>query len=400
MNETVFETAQEAAQRMGVTVRAVQKWAAGGRIPGAVKSGRAWKIPKEAKTPEADRDAANGIPDVYRTTPFRLAMPLLNSSYPIGGCLDYINSLPDPDDRNIALGEYYFFSGRGEEAAQVTEPYLDSRDPALRFSASLICTFANLTRGHSHLARFAMGNLHEQVHHSLHADVPKESLAIGIFTATAASVLLHLPLPQIPHLEDYLKYLPGGLRMYGCYILAHKAYLDGDYSRCLTFADAGIALSMEVYPIACIYSHIIAAVALMNMKKPTEAAQRMAEAWKLAQPDDLIQPFGEHHGLLQGLIETCFKEDYPKEYDRIIAITYAFSATWREIHNPDTSHDVADNLSTIEFTIAMLYTRGWSYKEIAGHLQISERSVSTRVSDIFAKTGVSNRTDLKKFMLK
>lgn len=395
-----YETVQEAAERMGVTVRAVQKWAANGKIPGAVKFGRSWKIPKETKTPEADNKASSGIPDVYQITPFRLAMPLLNSCYPVGKCIEYINSMPDPDDRNIALGEYFFFAGRGEEAAQITEPYLDSHDPALRFSASLICTFANLTRGHSHLARFAMSNLQEQVRRGLHSDAPKEFHAIGIFTATAASVLLHLPLPQIPPLEEYLKYLPGGLRMYGCYILAHKAYLDGDYSRCLTFADAGIALSMEVYPIACIYSHVIAAVALMNMRKPSEAAQRMAEAWKLAQPDDLIQPFGEHHGLLQGLIEIFFKKDYPKEYDRIIAVTYAFSATWREIHNPDTNHDVADNLSTMEFTIAMLYTRGWSYKEIAGHLQISERSVSTKVSDVFAKTGVNNRTDLKKFMLK
>ena len=395
-----FETVQETAQRLGVTVRAVQKWAANGKIPGAVRFGRSWMIPKGTKLLIADNVKQNGIPDVYQITPFRMAMPLMNSSYPVGGCLDYINSLPDPDDRNIALGEYYLFSGRCEEAAQTAEPYLDSHDPSLRYSASLICTFANLSRGHSHLARFAMNNLHEQVQRGLNSDAPKEFHAMGIFTATTAAVLLHLPLPQIPPLEQYLKYLPGGMRIYGCYVLAHKAYLDGDYSRCLTFADAGMALSMEQYPISCIYSHIIASVALMNMKKTKEAAQRLEEAWKLAQPDDLIQPFGEHHGLLQGLIEIYFRNNHPKDYERIIAITYAFSATWRQIHNPDTNHDVADNLSTMEFTIAMLYTRGWSYKEIAAHLQISERSVSTRVADIFSKTGVNNRNDLKKFMLK
>jgi len=204
---------------------------------------------------------------------------------------------------------------------------------------------------------------------------------------------------KMDSVDNYLKYLPGGLRMYGCYVLAHKAYLEGDYSRCLTFADAGIALSMEPYPIPTIYSHIIAAVALMNLKRRREAEERMEKAWALAQPDDLIQPFGEHHGLLQGLIEIYFKKERPKEYERIIAITYAFSRTWREIHNPDTGHDVADNLSTMEFTIAMLYSRGWSAKEIGGHMNLSIRRVRDHLTTIYEKLDVRNRDEMRRFML-
>ena len=396
-----YITAKEAAERWGITVRRVQQYCKDGLLPGATKMGTVWMVPKDAEPPVLGRQGAaeNGIPGVYQLTPFRLAMPLLNSSYPVGGCVDYINAMPDPDDRNIALGEYYFFSGRGEDSARVTEPYLSSHDPALRFSASLVNAFANLSRGRSDLARIAMGNVQEQVRLGLASDAPKEFHAIGIFTATTASVLLHLPVPPIPPLEEYLKYLPGGLRMYGCYVLAHKAYLVGDYSRCLTFADAGIALSMEPYPIPTIYAHIIAAVALMNLKQRKEAEERMEKAWALAQPDDLIQPFGEHHGLLQGLIEIYFKKERPKEYERIIAITYAFSRTWREIHNPDTGHDVADNLSTMEFTIAMLYSRGWSAKEIGGHMNLSIRRVRNHLTTIYDKLDVRNRDEMRRFML-
>lgn len=127
MNEKAFETAQQAAARLGVTPRAVQKWAAAVRLPGAVRHGRSWLIPKEAAVlPASEADGSerpaeatpNGIPDVYQLTPFRMAMPLVNSAYPVGEARKYIETMPDPDDRNIALCEYYFFSGRPEQAAK------------------------------------------------------------------------------------------------------------------------------------------------------------------------------------------------------------------------------------------------------------------------------------------
>ncbi len=396
-----FETAQEAAARLGITVRAIQKQAAAGKIPGAERHGRAWLIPRSYVP--ADKQPApenNGIPDVYQIAPFRLAMPLLNSAYPIGRVMEYIRAMPDADDRQIALSEYHLFAGNAEEAAKTAEPYLDSHDPALRFSASLICTFSNLGRGHTHLARFAMENLRRQVEAGIHSDAPPLFHAMGIFVATAASVLLHLPEPNVPPLDEYLSYLPGGLKLYACYILAHKAYLNREYAKCLTIADIGLALCPHKYPIAAIYTHIAAAMALINMKRVDEALVHMDRAWKMAEPDGLLQPFGEHHGLLQGMVEIYFKKTAPDLLPRILSITYAFSATWRKIHNPDTRHDVADNLTTTEFTIAMLYHRGWTAKEIAVHMEISVRSVTRHIATIYEKLGISDRDMLEKYMLR
>ena len=50
------------------------------------------------------------------------------------------------------------------------------------------------------------------------------------------------------------------------------------------------------------------------------------------------------------------------------------------IHNPDTNEDVADNLTTTEFTIAMLANRGWTNKEIAEHLDITTRTVKQHLT--------------------
>jgi len=223
---------------------------------------------------------------------------------------------------------------------------------------------------------------------------------MGVFTATTASVLLHLPTGKIPPLEGYLKHLPEGMKLYACYILAHKAYLEKNYEKCLTTAELSLALSPEMYPIPMVYLHIVAAMALANMKRMDEARQHIDEAWKIAQPDDLIEAFGEHHGLLQGLIETYFKNNAPEYLERIIAITYAFSASWRRIHNPETGHDVADNLTTTEFTVAMLFNRGWAVKEIAEHMEISERTTKRHIASIYNKLGISDRDMLEKFMLR
>jgi len=397
-----FETAQEAAVRLGITVRAIQKQAAAGKIPGAKRHSRAWLIPSDYDPAvlKEQKAAGNGIPDVYQITPFRQAMPLMNSAYPVGRVMEYINAMPDADDRQIALAEYYFFSGQAEKCAQTAEPYLDSHDPALRYSASLLCTFANLGRGHAHLARFAMSRLQEQVSAGFHADSPVRFHAMGVFTATTVSVLLHLPTGKIPPLEGYLKHLPEGMKLYACYILAHKAYLEKNYEKCLNTAELSLALTPEMYPIATVYLHIVAAMALANMKRMDEARQHIDEAWKIAQPDDLIEAFGEHHGLLQGLIETYFKNNAPEYLERIIAITYAFSASWRRIHNPETGHDVADNLTTTEFTVAMLLNRGWAVKEIADHMEISERTIKRHIASIYNKLGISDRDMLEKFMLR
>jgi len=44
-----YQLAQEAAERLGVSVRAIQEWAKEGKIPNAKKQGRDWLIPANAQ---------------------------------------------------------------------------------------------------------------------------------------------------------------------------------------------------------------------------------------------------------------------------------------------------------------------------------------------------------------
>ncbi len=137
----------------------------------------------------------------------------------------------------------------------------------------------------------------------------------------------------------------------------------------------------------------------MSLRQPERARVHLLSAWDLARPDDLIEGFGEHHGLLGGMLEAVLKQDFPEDFKRIIAITYRFSSGWRRVHNPETGHDVADNLTTTEFAAAMLAARGWTNQEIGDHMNISPNTVKRYISQVLKKLNIEHRQDLKQYML-
>lgn len=99
------------------------------------------------------------------------------------------------------------------------------------------------------------------------------------------------------------------------------------------------------------------------------------------------------------MLEAVIKPKWPEDFKRIIDITYRFSSGWRRVHNPRTGHDVADDLTTTEFAIAMLAARDWTTQEIAEHLKISVNTAKTHISEAMRKLNVQNRKDLKQYML-
>lgn len=330
----------------------------------------------------------------------RIPMLLMSSAFPLGKCIEFIESIEGIPQKEMAYAEYYYFSGRHEKAIEFAEMYLNSEDIMLKLLASLIYTFANLSLDRIHSARFGLERLKEYLKEAMAEETDKKTRACCVFVATAAHTLLHIPVGDLPPLAEYLSEFTKGMQLWGAYVLAHKAYLVKDYQRSLGIVQTCLMTCSKTYPIAMIYLNLVAAMDLINMKETEKAKIYFMKAWEISKPDDLIEGIGEHHGLLQGLIEACMKKDYPEDYARIIDITYKFSAGWRRIHNPDTNEDVADNLTTTEFAIAMLANKGWTNKEIAEYLGITQRTVKQHLTCVFNKLNIENRKQLKNFMLR
>ena len=209
------------------------------------------------------------------------------------------------------------------------------------------------------------------------------------------------PLPEgLPDTQDFLPLLPQGLRAFALYIQAHYLYLKGEYGPSAGLVEGALSMGAAAYPIPALYLHLVAVMDYMSLKQTQKARAHLLAAWALAQPDDLIEGFGEHHGLLGAMLEAAIKPNWPEDFKRIIDITYRFSSGWRRVHNPITGHDVADDLTTTEFAVCMLAARGWTTREIAGHLNISANTAKRHISEAMKKLKVKNRKDLKQYMLR
>ncbi len=411
-----YISVKDAAEKWGTTVRSVQKYCTDGRVDGAVKVSGIWVVPENAEKPadmrkteeknkkresaESRQKAAAENKLTENMKAERTVMPLMNTPYEPGSALAAANGIEDEEMRNIALAEYYYFSGHPAKASDIVEPYLVDSDLALQLSACLIYAYSNLALDRIPRARQAMTQIRSAAD-AADGSTPPRSKSFAACIAAAASVLLHLPLPEgIDSIKPALSMLPTGIRLFALYIEAHGYYLSKRYHACIAVAETALALEEKLYPIPSIYLHLVAAMGYINIKESEQAKEHLLEAWKIAQPDDMIEAFGEHHGLLGGLLEAVMKKEYPDAFKRIIKITYSFSAGWRKVHNPVTGHYVADDLTTTEFTVAMLAARGWSNKEIADHLDVSVHTVDAQIKTVTQKLGITQRTELKKFMLR
>lgn len=396
---------RETAEKWGVSERRINQYCTEGRILGAQKFGKSWAIPADAQKPVDPRWARRrpkpGMTEadmVRELLDHSNLMPLMNTAFAPGYCKDTVMAMGKGPQRDIALSEYYYFSGRPEEAAKGVEPYLTSLDMGARLSACLIYAYSNLSLGNIQRAKFALDELNTAL---TAGKKSTEFRAASAFVALSGAVLLHLPLPEgLPETKGFLPLLPPGLRAFALYVQAHYLYLKGEYSHSAGTVEGTLAMGASSYPIPAIYLHLVAVMDYMSLKQMDRAKAHLLSAWELARSDDLIEGFGEHHGLLGAMLEAVIKPEWPDDFKRIIDITYRFSAGWRKVHNPITGHDVADDLTTTEFAIAMLAARSWTNQEIADHLNISVNAVKRYISEAMKKLKVKNRKDLSQYMLR
>ena len=120
-----------------------------------------------------------------------IPMILMNTAFELGTCMEFIESLTDPDVKKMAYAEYYYFSGQHEKAVEYASPYLNHENAMVQMSACLIYSFANLSLNHICDAKRGLDRLQDSLAQYAHADQANEALLA--FIGGASRVLLHLP---------------------------------------------------------------------------------------------------------------------------------------------------------------------------------------------------------------
>ena len=394
-----YLTVRETAKKWNLSIRMVQQFCIAGRIPGAQKFGNSWAIPADAEKPQDPRFVpkqeaapASGLLD------HTCLMPLMNTPFQPGSCLAAVEAMEDGPQRDIAQAEYYYFTGQPEQAARAASAYLTSPDAGARLSACLIYAYANLPLRQTQHTRFALDEIQKFL--AAGGETAPQLRAAGAFMAATSAVLLHLPLPRaLPSDREFLQLLPPGLRAFALYVQAHYLYLKENYTQSIGIVETALTMGAGQYPIPAIYLHLMAVMDYMRLKKTRPAQEHLLAAWEIARPDDLVEGFGEHHGLLGAMLEAVIKPRWPEDFKRMIDITCRFSDGWRDIHNPDTGQQVAGNLTTTEFAVAMLVAQGWTAEEIAAHMSVSVSTIKRHQARIRQKLGVKSRQELAAYML-
>lgn len=388
-----YISVKEAAANWGITPRWVQICCKEGIIEGAQRVGNSWLIPPKAEKPDKNKSKTKDD-NKEEYGPF---LPLITAAYELGDCEKYIEGLKDEDERNLAYAEYYYFSGQADKAIPYAEKYLYHEKKAFSLSACMIYGYAN----------FTLGNLRESIRA---LRITKETdmwareqgddiiKSMSRFVISLEAVTVHKTDAQKTYLQAQIKTLPKGVRLFGCYVMAYDEYLKGNYERALGIAETAIYVADTVHPIAKIYLNIIAAVALISMKRREEALIYFDRAWNLAKPDGMCQAFGVHHNMLRGLVEARIKGSNPKEYLKILEISNQFHKTRRANLNHSLGAKFHDGLKPLEQIIAILASQGWSNKEIAAHMDISANTVKYYMSVIFQKLQVSDRKQLEEYI--
>lgn len=382
-----YQSAAAAAERLGVTVRAVQKWAKSGKLAGAFKAGRDWMIPIEAA-----RDA--------ELTQFGSLFPLFELYCPAGKLREGVREMEPGASRTVAEWELLYARGKISECARLTEGHLEDEDYLVCLSANVYHTFSCLGCLRLQSAVAAAERLQEKLESVTLVREGDVAATHVYLSAHLVNLQLNLKEDNAPYVEGYLRALTSAERAIACFLLALSAYQKHDFSRSLGIAQTALTLIREDYLLPKIYLYIMAAIDLINLREIERATYYIEQAWQLAEPDGLIMPFAENYVLLLGLLEHTLKRAHPKGYKAIISATKEYQTGWFGLYNRVNSTKIAEDLTPIELTIAMLYHRNWRAKEIAAHLRLAERTVVNHIQTIYEKIGARGRRALGAFMLR
>lgn len=302
--------------------------------------------------------------------------------------------LADEEERAVAWAAHHYFQGRYDMTSEESGCCLQSVCPEIRSAAQLLHGMANVGLGHAETARADFTALTQA------ARQPEDAQMAAIYDTLRflLDVFFHTDGEITPVQDESLACLTEGTRLYLLYAVAHAMYLQKRHAEALGVARAALMMAVGRFPSVEVYLNLVASMAASNLHDGTQAAAFFHQAWQIAEQEDYIQPFVEHHGLLQGQIEKHIRDRKPELYGRIAEKVMAFSRGWMKIHNPNSVNKVTDRLSPYEFSLAMLAVKNKSNQEIADYMHISINTVKFHLSNIYQKVGVSNRSELAKYM--
>ena len=400
-----YITVKEASEKWGIKSRRIQVLCSENRIKGASKFGRDWMIPETAVLPKGNKSKENPSLPMPKKSPFLDMTSLYNNPGSANACAEIL--INQPEAYALFKAQIAYRKGDIERVYEQARYFLKAHSGFYAIiGGGMLLAQCAIWRGDIYLWKEAKMHIFEAPCKDEH-DREIVSLALAIIDS---SIYDNKDYPnwfklgnfeQIPGDSHpaakvfYVKYLY--MTAYG--VATNQFKLEGVEGLALmrmipnTIEPMISQAVIDKTIVPEIYLRMSCAVAYYNSEQKELAINHIDKAISLALPDKLygllteyVRHFGE---LLYQRIELQDK-DAIKEIKSLYEI---YSVGWARLSSQVKEKYVAINLDSKEREIAKLSAFGYTVKEIASIMHLSESTVSHDITKILNKTGILNKKE-------
>ena len=402
-----YITVQEAAQNWGVSPRRVQYLCTNDRIKGAVKFGSVWRIPETAVLPNARKQTAEPHLPMPRKSPFLDMTDLYNKAGGADECAEML--VNHPEAHALFGAQIAYRRGEIEKVYEQARYFLRAHSGfyAMLGGGMLLAQCA-IWRGDIFLWKEAKKHIFEV---SCKDDHDRElvSLALAIIDS---SIYDNKDYPEWFTIGNF-ESLPGdahpAAKVFYVKYLYIAAYAVATKQSRLEGVE-GLAL-MRILPniiepmisqavidgtvVPEMYLRMSCAVAYYNSEQRDRAILHLDKAIKLALADGLYGFLTEYVRHFGDLLEQRIALQNPSAVVAVKSLYNIYSIGWARLSSQVREKvNLSSGLESSERELAKLCAFGYTNKEIAAILHISESTVSHSITKILNKTGLINKKEL------
>ena len=405
-----YITVKEASEKWGVSTRRVQVLCSQERIKGAYRFGRDWMIPATAVLPNARRKEQKPTLPMPRKSPFLDMTNLYNKAGGAKECAEML--INQPEAHALFEAEIAYRRGEIDKVYDKARYFLASHSGFYAIlGGGMLLALCAIWRGDVHLWNEAKRHICEAP-----CETESEREIISLTLAIVDS--------SIYNNNDFPEWFRSG-NFEVLHPDAHSAakvfYVKYLYMSAFAIASKQLAIDgisglamMKIIPLTIepmitqavvdktvlteIFLRMSCAVAYYNSGDKEKAVKHIDRAVSLALPDGLYGVLTEYIRHFDGLLEERIALVDTSAVIIIKDLSKNYSTGWSRLSGAVRNRYIASNLTVREREVAKLVAFGFTNKEIAAMLFISESTVKQTILKVVQKTGVNEKSEFSSIL--
>ena len=400
-----YITVKQAAGKWGVTTRRVQMLCKEEKIKGVVRFGNVWKIPKSAVLPSSNSKNEEPRLPMPRKSPF---LDMTNLYSRVGKAEEFEEMLINqPEAHTLFTAQIEYRRGEIERVYEKARYFLKAHSGFYAIiGGGMLLAQCAIWRGDIFLWKEAKKHIFEAPCKDEH-DRELVSLALAIIDSSVydnkdypewfkLGNFENLPADAHPAAKVfYVKYLymfayaiaTGQIKLEGVEGLALMRMIPNTIEPMISQAVVDKTIVPEIF------LRLSCAVAYYNSGLKDRAIIHIDKAISLALPDKLYGILTEYMRHFGDLLEQRIELQDKNSVEIVKGLYNIYSVGWSRLSGQVRDKFIATNLDAKEREIAKLSAFGFTVKEIAKMLHLSESTVSHDITKIINKTGIINKKE-------